>query len=79
MVRLSCACAPPESDTAGVLLSFWFSNGCAIGCEACDGDTRGPIPKFDCASGQTDKSKCDLTPDPNNPHMQFGPKVSCRP
>jgi hypothetical protein len=23
---------------------FWFSNGCAIGCDACDGDSRGPIP-----------------------------------
>ena len=21
---------------------FWFSNGCAIGCEKCDGSTRGP-------------------------------------
>ena len=21
---------------------FWFSNGCAIGCHACDGSTRGP-------------------------------------
>lgn len=25
---------------------FWFSNGCAIGCEKCDGSTRGPIPGF---------------------------------
>ena len=25
---------------------FWFSNGCAIGCPACDGATRGPIPNF---------------------------------
>ena len=23
---------------------FWFSNGCTIGCPACDGTTRGPIP-----------------------------------
>merc|ERR1719456_1152130 len=21
---------------------FWFSNGCAIGCDECDGSTRGP-------------------------------------
>lgn len=25
---------------------MWFSNGCAIGCSSCDGDTRGPIPLF---------------------------------
>ena len=25
---------------------FWFSNGCAIGCDSCDGSTRGPIPAF---------------------------------
>ena len=30
---------------------FWFSNGCAIGCDSCDGSTRGPIPHFD-ASGE---------------------------
>jgi len=53
---------------------FWFSNGCAIGCEACDGNTRGPIPKFDCVAGQA-KANCELTPDPSNPHMQFGPKA----
>jgi hypothetical protein len=23
---------------------FWFSNGCAVGCDACDGNSRGPIP-----------------------------------
>lgn len=23
---------------------FWFSNGCGIGCETPDGNTRGPIP-----------------------------------
>ena len=26
---------------------FWFSNGCAIGCSTCDGNTRGPIPSFE--------------------------------
>lgn len=25
---------------------FWFSNGCSIGCDECDGNTRGPVPKF---------------------------------
>eukprot|EP00937_MAST-01D_sp_MAST-1D-sp2_P002723 g2723.t1 len=24
---------------------FWFSNGCAVGCPACDGNSRGPIPR----------------------------------
>merc|ERR1719168_428699 len=23
---------------------FWFSNGCSIGCDVCDGTSRGPIP-----------------------------------
>merc|ERR1712070_348076 len=23
---------------------FWFSNGCAVGCDHCDGNSRGPIP-----------------------------------
>jgi len=23
---------------------FWFSNGCALGCDTCDGVSRGPIP-----------------------------------
>eukprot|EP00040_Diaphanoeca_grandis_P016385 m.84522 g.84522 ORF g.84522 m.84522 type:complete len:365 (-) comp25761_c0_seq1:150-1244(-) len=23
---------------------FWFSNGCSIGCDICDGSSRGPIP-----------------------------------
>ena len=23
---------------------YWFSVGCAIGCESCDGTTRGPVP-----------------------------------
>ena len=23
---------------------FWFSNGCSVGCDACDGSSRGPIP-----------------------------------
>jgi len=23
---------------------FWFSNGCAIGCDVCDGSSRGPVP-----------------------------------
>jgi len=42
---------------------FWFSNGCAIGCDACDGNTRGPIPRFDPSTGEpllnfTDAALC---------------------
>ena len=43
-----------------------FSNGCSIGCDACDGSTRGPIPKFRAAAdgklepvmNQTDSALC---------------------
>ena len=27
---------------------FWFSAGCSIGCNLCDGITRGPIPNIPC-------------------------------
>jgi len=27
---------------------FWFSAGCSIGCNLCDGVTRGPIPNIPC-------------------------------
>jgi hypothetical protein len=30
------------------MAAVWFSNGCAIGCDECDGSTRGPIPSFNC-------------------------------
>lgn len=52
---------------------YWFSNGCAIGCDACDGSTRGPIPHFECVDGQ-DKDSCDVVPKPGA-HIQFGPKA----
>lgn len=50
-------CPFPSEEAAGVdpgrnltgangQACFWFSNGCAIGCEQCDGSTRGPIPTF---------------------------------
>merc|ERR1719240_776139 len=45
---------------------FWFSNGCAIGCKACDGSTRGPIPSFTCTN-----ETCTYTGKP----IQFGPKA----
>ena len=45
---------------------FWFSNGCAIGCDECDGSTRGPIPSFNC-----NDTACVPTGKP----IQFGPKA----
>ena len=52
---------------------FWFSNGCAIGCGECDGNTRGPIPSFECKAGQ-DPANCDVVPKPGA-HIEFGPKA----
>mmetsp|Transcript_9038 Transcript_9038/g.18243 ORF Transcript_9038/g.18243 Transcript_9038/m.18243 type:complete len:403 (-) Transcript_9038:115-1323(-) len=45
---------------------FWFSNGCAIGCDECDGTTRGPVPHFNCT-----EDSCTPTPGP----IEFGPKA----
>jgi len=52
---------------------FWFSNGCAIGCDACDGNTRGPIPSFECVEDQS-KDSCDVVPTPNH-QIKFGPQA----
>ena len=43
---------PARTTSSDVGFSHWltppgcvgFSNGCAIGCKACDGSSRGPIP-----------------------------------
>jgi len=51
---------------------FWFSNGCAIGCDDCDGSTRGPIPSFQCKDGQSE-DLCDVVP--TGKAIQFGPKA----
>lgn len=53
---------------------FWFSNGCAIGCDECDGSTRGPIPSFECVEGQSPDS-CDMVPTKKPHPIQFGPKA----
>jgi hypothetical protein len=41
-----CPVAGPDGKPSGQngQSCFWFSNGCAIGCSACDGTSRGPIP-----------------------------------
>lgn len=53
---------------------FWFSNGCAIGCDQCDGSTRGPIPSFECLDGQSADS-CDVVPTKKPHTIEFGPKA----
>ena len=55
-----------EPDPRPAQACFWFSNGCAIGCDECDGSTRGPIPSFTCTL-----DKCTYTGKP----IQFGPKA----
>ncbi len=50
---------------------FWFSNGCGIGCDACDGSTRGPIPSFLCVDGQS-RDSCDVVPHGGG---KFGPQA----
>merc|ERR1712070_651043 len=47
--------------------------GCAIGCDECDGNTRGPIPTFQCVTGQS-KDSCDVTPKPGA-KISFGPQA----
>lgn len=41
-----CPVANKKGEISGIngQSCFWFSNGCAIGCETCDGNSRGPIP-----------------------------------
>lgn len=49
----------PENLTgANGQACFWFSNGCTIGCESCDGDTRGPIPNAPCPKPDDGKTMC---------------------
>eukprot|EP00041_Stephanoeca_diplocostata_P039847 m.1638000 g.1638000 ORF g.1638000 m.1638000 type:complete len:400 (-) comp26550_c0_seq1:266-1465(-) len=53
-------CAIPSHEHSGQLSGengqacFWFSNGCTIGCEKCDGNTRGPVPKFQYVGNASD-------------------------
>jgi hypothetical protein len=66
---------------------FWFSNGCAIGCERCDGSSRGPLPSSrdphwrGCGqrvAGGTSTSpliKCNLCPEANATATICDPKL----
>ena len=56
--------ARPPAEHAPHPRTVWFSNGCAIGCDACDGSTRGPIPSFNCGD-----TKCTYT----GKKIEFGP------
>merc|ERR1712048_565830 len=56
------ACPSPNgTELSGVMgqSCYWFSNGCAIGCESCDGNSRGPIPS---SSDPQWKRKFNLCP-----------------
>ena len=44
---------------------FWFSNGCMIGCDACDGTSRGPIP-YTNPPGSPWRRKFNWCPDGSN-------------
>jgi len=37
---------------------FWFSSGCSIGCDKCDGQTRGPIPGYPCQNLNNKSEMC---------------------
>ena len=54
---------------------FWFSNGCAVGCDTCDGDSRGPIPR--CGTDPT--KPCPPQPNPTGTgRNKVGPGVACK-
>lgn len=53
---------------------YYFSNGCSIGCSKCDGNTRGPLPKFECLPGATDNGTCRVRPVPGYV-PKYGPKA----
>ena len=37
---------------------FWFNAGCSIGCDTCDGVTRGPIPNIPCTKPLRENEEC---------------------
>ena len=56
-IPTECSAAPVSIQAAGGASAlnltglsgqacYYFSNGCQTGCDACDGATRGPVPKF---------------------------------
>lgn len=51
---------------------YWFSNGCAIGCKSCDGNSRGPIPS---SADPAYKRKFNLCPDAKAKASVCDPKL----
>lgn len=54
---------------------FWFSNGCAVGCDECDGTSRGPIPH--CPADPRVPCPADKTPTGIG-RNKVGPGVTCK-
>eukprot|EP00656_Telonema_subtile_P018076 TRINITY_DN19740_c0_g4_i1.p1 TRINITY_DN19740_c0_g4~~TRINITY_DN19740_c0_g4_i1.p1 ORF type:complete len:386 (+),score=67.28 TRINITY_DN19740_c0_g4_i1:61-1218(+) len=70
----------PSPNKSGVVSGqngqscFWFSNGCAVGCDTCDGSSRGPIPS--CGTDPT--VPCPpQTPPTGTGRNKVGPGVAC--
>ena len=55
---------------------FWFSNGCAVGCDTCDGNSRGPIPNC----GYEPNKPCPPQKKPwtGTGKNKVGPGVACK-
>ena len=71
----------PSVDANGTLTyangqsCFWFSNGCAVGCDTCDGNSRGPIPNC----GDDPKKPCPASAHPTGTgRNKVGPGVACK-
>ncbi len=52
----------------------WFSNGCAVGCDTCDGNSRGPIPHC----GYNDDKCPAKSPPTGTGQNKVGPGVACK-
>lgn len=54
---------------------FWFSNGCAVGCDECDGSSRGPIPRC----GNDPDKPCPAQKHPTGTgRNKVGPGIVCK-
>merc|ERR1712166_1395789 len=54
---------------------FYFSNGCAVGCDTCDGSSRGPIPRCGYEPSKPCKPQKNATGTGQN---KVGPGVACK-
>ena len=56
-------------------LDAQFSNGCAVGCDTCDGNSRGPIP----GCGTDPTKPCPAQKNPTGTgRNKVGPGVACK-